>query len=99
VVRSIASCLASAPLGKPLLPVVSSGQWGGQAPETFRRTQTTDLLYMAGGGIQAHPDGPAAGVASLRLWWQAAIEGFDYEAALARYPALMKSAAKFGGLL
>lgn len=97
VVRSIASCLAPDPLGKPILPVVSSGQWGGQAPETWRRTQTVDLLYMAGGGIQAHPDGPAAGVASLQLWWQAATEGLDFETAVARYPALAKSAAKFGG--
>jgi len=96
VVRSITSCLAPAPLGKPVLPVVSSGQWGGQAPETWRRTQTVDLLYMAGGGIQAHPDGPAAGVESLRLWWQAATEGLDYTGAIARYPALAKSAAKFG---
>lgn len=96
VVRSIASCLASDPLGKPVLPVVSSGQWGGQAPETWRRTQTTDLLYMAGGGIMAHPEGPAAGVKSLQLWWQAATEGLSYDAALARYPALAKSAAKFG---
>ncbi len=97
VVRSIAACLAAEPLGKPLLPVLSSGQWGGQAPETFRRTRTTDLLYMAGGGIQAHPDGPAAGVESLRLWWQAATEGCDYPGAIAKYPALAKSAAKFGG--
>jgi ribulose-bisphosphate carboxylase large chain len=99
VVRSITACLAPAPLGKPVLPVVSSGQWGGQAPETFRRTRTTDLLYMAGGGIMAHPDGPAAGVESLRLWWQAAVEGHTYEAALAKYPTLAKSAAKFGGLI
>ena len=26
------------------LPVVSSGQWGGQASETWRRTRTVDLL-------------------------------------------------------
>ena len=39
---------------------------------------------------------PAAGVASLRLWWQAAAESLDYAAALARYPALAQSAAKFG---
>lgn len=96
VVRSIASCLASDPLGKPVLPVVSSGQWGGQAPETWRRTRTIDLLYMAGGGIQAHPDGPAAGVTSLRLWWQAAVEDLDFHGAIARYPALAKSAAQFG---
>jgi len=97
VVRSIQSCLAPEPLGKPVLPVVSSGQWGGQAPETWRRTRTTDLLYLAGGGILAHPDGPAAGVRSLKLWWQAAVEGLTYETALARHPALAKSAAKFGG--
>jgi len=96
VVRSIKSCLAAEPLDRPVLPVVSSGQWGGQAPETWRRTQTVDLLYLAGGGILAHPDGPAAGVQSLQLWWQAAVEGLSYEAALAKYPALAKSAAKFG---
>jgi ribulose-bisphosphate carboxylase large chain len=95
VVGSISACLAQEPLGKPVLPVVSSGQWGGQAPETWRRTQTVDLLYMAGGGIQAHPDGPAAGVRALRQWWEAAVEGLSYEAALARYPVLAKSAAKF----
>ncbi|MFI5159576.1 MAG: ribulose-bisphosphate carboxylase large subunit family protein, partial [Sphingobacteriales bacterium] len=47
VVRSIEACLK--PLfGRTVLPVVSSGQWGGQAFETYRRSQTTDLLYMAG---------------------------------------------------
>lgn len=96
VVASIEACLGAEPLGKPLLPVVSSGQWGGQAPETWRRTHTVDLLYMAGGGIQAHPDGPAAGVASLQLWWQAAVEGLSYGQAIVAYPALAKSAAKFG---
>lgn len=98
VVRSIQSCLAAEPLGRPVLPVVSSGQWGGQAPETWRRTRTTDLLYLAGGGILAHPDGPAAGVRSLQLWWQAAVEGLDHQGAIARYPALANSATKFGSL-
>jgi ribulose-bisphosphate carboxylase large chain len=96
VVRSIAACRAAEPLGKPVLPVVSSGQWGGQAPETWRRTQTVDLLYMAGGGIQAHPDGAAAGVRSLQLWWEAAVEGLTVEQAVAKYPLLAKSQAKFG---
>ena len=35
VVRSIGACLAPRPGGRPILPVVSSGQWGGQAPETY----------------------------------------------------------------
>jgi ribulose-bisphosphate carboxylase large chain len=96
VVRSITSCLAAAPLGRPVLPVVSSGQWGGQAPETYRRTQTTDLLYMAGGGIMAHPAGPAAGVRSLQTWWQAAVAGHTAAAAVLAFPELAPSVAKFG---
>jgi ribulose-bisphosphate carboxylase large chain len=95
-VRSIASCLAPEPLGRPVLPVGSSGQWGGQAPETWRRTGTVDLLYMAGGGIMAHPDGPAAGVRAQRKWWEAAVEGLTLEAAAAKYPELAASVAKFG---
>jgi len=96
VVRSMAACRAPF-LSGAILPVVSSGQWGGQAPETFRRTKTTDLLYMAGGGIMAHPDGPAAGVQFLRKWWEAAVEGLTAEQAAKKYPELAKSVAKFGG--
>jgi ribulose-bisphosphate carboxylase large chain len=95
VVRSIESCLK--PLyGTTVLPVVSSGQWGGQAPETFHRTRTVDLLYLAGGGILAHPGGPAAGVCSLRKWWEAAVEGLTMEQAAAKYPELKISMEKFG---
>jgi ribulose-bisphosphate carboxylase large chain len=96
VTRSIASCLKPFLGGIPILPVVSSGQWGGQAPETFRRTQTVDLLYLAGGGILAHPDGPAAGVRSLRKWWEAAVEGLNMEQAAKKYPELKISMGKFG---
>lgn len=96
VVRSIEACLKPLSGGMLVLPVVSSGQWGGQAPETFRRTKTIDLLYMAGGGIMAHPDGPAAGVRSLQTWWRAAREGLTKESAVAKYPELKKSVEKFG---
>jgi ribulose-bisphosphate carboxylase large chain len=95
VVRSIEACRKPLLGGMSILPVVSSGQWGGQAPETYRRTQTVDLLYMAGGGIMAHPDGPAAGVHALRKWWEAAVEGITLEQAAAKYPELTKSVAKF----
>ncbi len=96
VVRSMEACLKPFLGGMPVLPVVSSGQWGGQAPETFRRTRTIDLLYLAGGGIMAHPDGAAAGVRSLRKWWEAAVEGLTMEQAAAKYPELKKSVEKFG---
>jgi ribulose-bisphosphate carboxylase large chain len=95
VVRSIEACLKPL-LGSAILPVVSSGQWGGQAPETYRRTKTTDLLYLAGGGIMAHPDGAAAGVRALGRWWEAAVEGLSVESAVAKYPELAKSVTKFG---
>ena len=82
--------------GTRVLPVVSSGQWGGQAPETFRRTRTVDLLYLTGGGILAHPAGPAAGVNSLRKWWEAAVQGLTIEQAAVKYPELKISMEKFG---
>lgn len=79
-----------------VVPVVSSGQWGGQACETYRRTKTVDLLYMAGVGIMAHPDGPASGVRSLQKWWEAAVEVLTLEQAVVKYPELKKSVEKFG---
>jgi ribulose-bisphosphate carboxylase large chain len=96
VVRSIGVCLA--PLGTmaKVLPVVSSGQWGGQAPETFRRTQTVDLLYLAGGGIMAHPAGPAGGVQALREAWEAAVAGLTWQEAIDQNPLLKQSNDKFG---
>jgi ribulose-bisphosphate carboxylase large chain len=97
VVESIQSCLTKMYTHKTILPVVSSGQWGGQAPETYRRTQTIDLLYMAGGGIMAHPMGAAAGVMALHQAWNAAMNGMSIEEAAGLYPELAKSVEKFGG--
>jgi ribulose-bisphosphate carboxylase large chain len=96
VVQSIEACLA--PLFDQALPmpVVSSGQWGGQAMETYRRTKTTNLLYMAGGGIMAHPMGPAAGVLALQQAWQAAVEGWTIEQAANEFPEFGASVLKFG---
>jgi len=95
VVSSIGALMQ--PLGKQLdpLPVVSSGQWGGQAFETWRRTETTDLLYMAGGGILAHPMGPQAGVKALKQAWDAAVEGLTMQEAIAEFPEFAASAQKF----
>jgi ribulose-bisphosphate carboxylase large chain len=97
VVASIQSCLQPMYDHATVLPVVSSGQWGGQAFETYGRTATTDLLYMAGGGIMAHPMGAAAGVKALQQAWQGAVEGLTIEQAAAKYPEFMVSVKKFGG--
>jgi len=62
------------PLGSTTLPVpaLSSGQNVHAPAPTFQAVGTTDLMMLAGGGIAAHPDGPAAGVRSLRQSWAAA---------------------------
>lgn len=95
VVTSIKSCLKPFLGGNDLLPVVSSGQWGGQAMETYRRTQTNDLLYMAGGGILAHPMGPKAGVTALQHAWKGAVNGLTIEETAAQSPEFAASVKKF----
>jgi ribulose 1,5-bisphosphate carboxylase large subunit-like protein len=80
------------------LPVAGSGQWGGQAPETYRRTgRTTDLLYLCGGGIVSHPGGPAAGVHAVQQAWQAAVADIPLETYAEDHPELAASLKKFGG--
>lgn len=96
VVRSIQSCHTPFLNNESVIPVVSSGQWGGQAFETYKRTQTTDLLYMAGGGIMAHPSGPAGGVRALHQAWGAAVEGLSFEDARRQYKEFGESVVKFG---
>ncbi len=96
VVASIEACLARMFDHKTVVPVVSSGQWGGQAFETYRRTKTVDLLYMAGGGIMAHPMGAAAGVVALQQAWKAAVDGLTLEDAAKQYKEFAAAVEKFG---
>ena len=96
VVQSMEACLKPLNNLQPLLPVVSSGQWGGQAFETWRRTKTTDLLYMAGGGIMGHPGGAPQGVLAIQQAWTAAVDGLTPEQAAEKYPAFKQSVQAFG---
>ena len=57
------------------MPVFSSAQSARRAPGTYAGLGSPDLIVTAGGGIMAHPDGPAAGVAGLREAWEAAMSG------------------------
>ena len=96
VVHSIEACLEPFLGGMSILPVVSSGQTGLQAPETYRRTKTIDLLYMAGGGIMAHPSGASAGVAAIRQAWKAAVSGVPLEDYARDHHELRDQIEKFG---
>jgi ribulose-bisphosphate carboxylase large chain len=77
VIASAKACLAPMFDDKPcvVMPVFSSGQSARQAHQTYAALGSTDLIFAAGGGILAHADGPAAGVAELRAAWDAAIAG------------------------
>ncbi|MFB2121263.1 ribulose-bisphosphate carboxylase large subunit family protein [Parapedobacter sp. 2B3] len=75
VVASINACLAPLLGGHEVMPVVSSGQWAGQAVDTYRAVGSVDMMYLCGGGIMAHPQGIAAGIRSVRQGWEAALKG------------------------
>ncbi|EFV87426.1 ribulose 1,5-bisphosphate carboxylase large subunit, partial [Achromobacter xylosoxidans C54] len=92
VVGSARDCLAPLTPGidDAVMPAFSSGQWAGTVPATWAAVRTDDLLFMSGGGILAHPDGPAAGVQSIRQAWQAVRAGQDLAAFAAEAPELRR---------
>lgn len=79
-----------------VLPAFSSGQWAGTVPATWQAIGRDDLLFMAGGGILAHPGGAAAGVASLRQAWSAVREGRALQHAARDAPELAAALRFFG---
>jgi ribulose-bisphosphate carboxylase large chain len=98
VIRSIAALRQPLWGGYHAMPVISSGQWGGQAPETLRQTGSQDVLYVAGGGIMAHPGGPAAGLRGIQQAWEAAAKGIELDKYAADHVELRQTIEIFGGL-
>ncbi|MBX2882747.1 MAG: ribulose-bisphosphate carboxylase large subunit family protein [Granulosicoccus sp.] len=97
-VQSFHDCMTPifSPNDRPL-PVVCSGQWGGQAVETYQRTgKTLDLMYLCGGGIHGHPMGPASGVRAVRQAWEAAVEEKSLQDKAQDHPELAASLAHWG---
>ena len=95
VIRSAKACLTPINNSPPVMPVFSSGQTAAQAPDTFAALGSTNLMYLAGGGIMGHPDGPAAGVESLKEAWQAALEGIPLTDYAQTHPALAGALKRF----
>lgn len=79
-----------------VLPAFSNGQWAGTVPATWDSIRSNDLLFMSGGGILAHPDGPAAGIASLQQAWDAVQHGETLAQRGAHAPALQRALQFFG---
>jgi ribulose-bisphosphate carboxylase large chain len=93
VIASARACLAPLFESKPctVMPVFSSGQSAKQAPGTYTGLGSTDLIFTAGGGIMAHPNGVTAGVAALREAWEAAVKGIALSDYAVKRPALAKA--------
>lgn len=102
VQRSARACLApmypwlGAEGAACAMPVVSSGQWAGQIPDTVRAVGSGDFIFACGGGIMAHPDGIAAGVASLHEAWEASCAGIDLTEHARTHRALARAIERFG---
>lgn len=98
VVESAHDCLAplTPEIDDSVLPAFSNGQWAGTVPATWQAVRSNDLLFMSGGGILAHPDGAAAGVASLQEAWDAVQRGESLEARAERSVELRRAIDFFG---
>ncbi|MGO4723780.1 MULTISPECIES: ribulose-bisphosphate carboxylase large subunit family protein [unclassified Inquilinus] len=99
VIASARACLAPLFPDKPcpIMPVFSSGQTVRQAPGTWQALGSTDLIFAAGGGIMAHPGGPAAGVAALREAWEAAVGDVPLADHARTRPALAQALETYKG--
>lgn len=93
--RACLAPLADAGPDDRVMPAFSSGQWAGTLPLTLSAAQGPELMFMCGGGILAHPEGPEAGVASLREAYDALQSGKTLEAGAATRPNLAAALAFF----
>ena len=90
VIASARACLTPLFEGKPCIamPVFSSGQSARQVPQTYQALGSGDLIFAAGGGIMAHPQGVASGVTALREAWEAVMAGEELASYARGRPAL-----------
>ena len=95
VIASAKACMTPFAGTRPIMPVFSSGQTAAQPPDTYAALGSTDLIYLAGGGIIGHPSGPKAGVESLVESWQAAVAGIPLDRYAETHPALRDALAAF----
>ena len=98
VIASARACLQPLFEHKPctVMPVFSSGQTVMQAHPTWESLQSTDVIFLAGGGLFAHPGGIAAGVRALRQSWEAAMAGVSLQQAALSHRELREAVATFG---
>jgi ribulose-bisphosphate carboxylase large chain len=100
VIASAKACLTPVfphrPQADVAMPVFSSAQSAVQASDTYARLGSNDLIFCCGGGIVSHPQGIAAGVASVREAWEAAQAGIPAHEFAKDHPAFAAALESFG---
>nr|WP_111300319.1 RuBisCO large subunit C-terminal-like domain-containing protein [Paracoccus saliphilus] len=97
VTESARHCLTPLSDQDEVMPVLSSGQWAGTLPKTLDQIGSDDFMFLCGGGIMAHPGGPAAGLTSLRQAHEATRRGLPLRNP-ANMPELAQALEAFGAL-
>jgi ribulose-bisphosphate carboxylase large chain len=95
VAAAARACLAPMADNDGVMPVFSSGQWAGTLPTTYAALKSPDMIFLAGGGILAHPDGPRAGLASMQQAWDAVRSGTSLDEFARTAPDLQRAFAFF----
>lgn len=72
---------------RPALPIVGGGVHPGIVA-TYVRELGTEIMLAAGGAVQGHPDGAAAGVRAMRQAVDAAVSGRPVDDMAAEHPEL-----------
>ena len=94
--RACLQPLSASGVDDRVMPAFSSGQWAGTLPHTLEAAELPDFMFMCGGGILAHPDGPDAGIRSLREAYDAIRAGNPLDQAALTRPALAEALRFFG---
>lgn len=79
----------------PAFPVIGGGVHPGTV-ETYVRELGPDIVLGAGGAIQGHPDGAAAGADAMRQAVDAVMAGRPVAEAAGEHPALARALERFG---
>jgi 2,3-diketo-5-methylthiopentyl-1-phosphate enolase len=93
--RTVHQLVLPRPHIAPAMPVVGGGVHPGVVPR-YVRELGHDLVLGAGGSIQGHPGGAAAGVRAMRQAIDAAAAGRDLDEAAREHPELATALGRWG---
>jgi 2,3-diketo-5-methylthiopentyl-1-phosphate enolase len=79
----------------PTFPVIGGGVHPGTV-ETYMGELGNDIVLGAGGAVQGHPDGAAAGADAMRQAIDAVMAGRPVVDAAQEHPELARALEKFG---